>query len=106
MQHVEWLRRLLDDAGRDPKTFSVSKRVYIAVDDDRARAEHRLREWFSARYRNSDMAPRVSIYGSRTECIDKLRELVRAGAQHLLLDPVFDHVEHLELLARDVIPNL
>ncbi|MGC1678528.1 MAG: LLM class flavin-dependent oxidoreductase [Candidatus Binataceae bacterium] len=106
MQHVKWLRRLLDEAGRDPKTFPISKRVYIAVDDDRARAERRLREWFGVRYHNADMAPRVSIYGSRAECIDRLRELVRAGAQHLLLDPVFDHIEHLELLARDVIPNL
>ncbi len=106
IQHVEWLRHLLDDAGRDPKTFPISKRVYIAVDDDRARAERRLREWFGARYRNAEMAPRVAIYGSRAQCIDKLRELVRAGAQHLLMDPVFDHVEHMELLARDVIPNL
>ncbi|MGC1341825.1 MAG: LLM class flavin-dependent oxidoreductase [Candidatus Binataceae bacterium] len=106
MQHVEWLRRLLDDAGGDPKAFPISKRVYIAVDDDKARAERRLREWFGARYRNAEMAPRVSIYGSRGECIDKLRELVRAGAQHLLMDPVFDHMEHLELLARDVIPSL
>ncbi|MFZ0659445.1 MAG: LLM class flavin-dependent oxidoreductase [Candidatus Binataceae bacterium] len=106
MQHVEWLRRLLDDAGRDPKAFPISKRVYIAVDDDKARAERRLREWFGARYRNAEMAPRVSIYGSRGECIDKLGELVRAGAQHLLMDPVFDHMEHLELLARDVIPSL
>ncbi|MGC1808399.1 MAG: LLM class flavin-dependent oxidoreductase [Candidatus Binataceae bacterium] len=106
IQHMQWLGRLLDDAGRDPKTFSISKRVYIAVDDDRARAERRLREWFGARYHDSDMAPRVSIYGSRAECIDKLKALVRAGAQHLLLDPVFDHMEHLELLARDVIPNL
>jgi len=106
IQHTQWLGRLLDDAGRDPNTFSISKRVYIAVDDDRARAERRLREWFGARYLNSDMAPRVSIYGSRAECIDKLKALVRAGAQHLLLDPVFDHMEHIELLARDVIPNL
>lgn len=106
IQHVEWLRSLLDEAGRDPKTFPISKRVYIAVDDDRARAERRLREWFGARYRNADMAPRVAIYGSRAECIDKLRELVRSGAQHLLMDPVFDHMEHMELLARDVVPNL
>jgi hypothetical protein len=32
--------------------------------------------------------------------------LVRAGAQHLLLNPVFDEMEHLELLARDVVPQL
>jgi hypothetical protein len=52
------------------------------------------------------MAPRVSIWGSRAECIDKLGEIVGAGARHLLLNPVFDEMEHLELLASDVIPKL
>lgn len=103
---VAIVRRLLDEAKRDPATFAVSKRVYLAVDDDRARAERRLREWFGARYRNADMAVRVSIWGGRAECVDKLGELVRAGAQHFLLNPVFDEMEHLELLARDVVPHL
>jgi alkanesulfonate monooxygenase SsuD/methylene tetrahydromethanopterin reductase-like flavin-dependent oxidoreductase (luciferase family) len=80
--------------------------VYLAVDKDRGRAERRLREWFAMRYKNADMASHVSIWGSLTECTDKLRELVRAGAQHLLLNPVFDELEHLELLAQEVMPQL
>lgn len=100
------LQRLLEEAGRDPKTFAISKRVYLAVDDDRERAERRLREWFANRYRSADMGSRVSIWGGRAECLDKLGELVRAGARHLLLNPVFDELEHLELLARDIVPHL
>lgn len=103
---VASVRRLLDEANRDPASFAISKRVYLAVDDDRARAERRLREWFGTRYRNADMAVRVSIWGGRAECVDKLGELVRAGAQHLLLNPVFDEMDHLELLARDIVPRL
>jgi probable F420-dependent oxidoreductase len=106
VQHMEWIRRLLEEAKRDPATFSISKRVYIAVDDNRDRAEQRLRQWFGARYKFPDMAPRVSIFGSRAECVDKLGELVRAGAQQLLLDPVYDHVEQMELLAAEVVPGL
>jgi probable F420-dependent oxidoreductase len=106
VMQAEQLRRFLDEAKRDPKDFTVSKRVYIAVDDNRPRAERRLRDWFGMRYKNADMAPRVSIWGSRAECIDRLGELVRAGAQHLLLNPVFDEMEHLELLASDMIPKL
>lgn len=105
-QHVELLRRFLDEAKRDPATFPLSKRVYVAVDDNRDRAEWRLREWFALRYKNADMAPRVSIWGGRAECIDKLAALVRAGAQHLMLNPVFDEMEHLELLAHEVLPHL
>jgi len=106
VKQVELLRRFLDEARRDPNGFRLSKRVYIAVDDDRARAERRLRDWFGLRYKSADMASRVSIWGSRAECIDKLGELVRAGVQHLLLNPVFDEMEHLEVLAGDIIPKL
>jgi probable F420-dependent oxidoreductase len=100
------IRRFLNDAKRDPATFAISKRVYLAVDDDHDRAQRRLREWFGLRYKNADMATRVSIWGSVADCVDKLRELVDAGAKHLLLNPVFDEMEHLELLAAEVLPRL
>lgn len=106
LKQIELVRRFLDEAGRDPATFPISKRVYIAVDHDRDRAERRLREWFARRYKNADWAPRVSIWGSHAECLDKLGELVRAGVHHLLLNPVFDELEHLELLAQEVLPHL
>src|SRR5271170_6430535 len=106
VKQAELLRGFLDEAKRDPKEFTLSKRVYIAIDDDRARAEQRLRDWFGMRYKNADMASRVSVWGNRAECIDKLGEIIAAGAQHLLLNPVFDEMEHLELLASDVIPKL
>ena len=106
IQQVGLVRRFLDEAQRDPATFAISKRVYLAVDNDRDRAERRLREWFGLRYKNADWAARVSIWGSRAECTDKLGELVQAGAQHLLLNPVFDEMEHVELLAQEVIPHL
>jgi alkanesulfonate monooxygenase SsuD/methylene tetrahydromethanopterin reductase-like flavin-dependent oxidoreductase (luciferase family) len=100
------LRRLLEEAHRDPAKFPISKRVYLAIDDNRERAEKRLRAWFGERYKNADMASRVSIWGGVAECVDKLGELVRAGAQHFLLNPVFDEIEHLEKLASDVMPRL
>ncbi len=96
---VEILRGLLDEAKRDPASFALSKRVYIAVDDDRARAERLLREWFGVRYRNAEMASRVCVWGSRAECADRLGALVRAGARHLMLNPVFDEMEQMEFLA-------
>ncbi len=106
IKQAELLRRCLDEERRDPDKFTISKRVYLAIDNDRARAERRLRDWFGTRYQLADMASRVSIWGSRAECIDKLGELVRAGAKHLLLNPVFDEMEQMELLASDVIPKL
>lgn len=100
------ITRLLDQAKRDPATFAVSKRVYLAVDDDRDRAERRLREFFAVRYRNADLGTRVCLWGGRQEIIDGLNEVVRAGARHLLLNPAFDEMKHLELLAQDIVPHL
>ncbi len=100
------IRRFLDEAERDPATFAISKRVYLAVDNDGERAQRRLREWFAIRYKNADLAFRVAIWGSRDECIEKLSEIVRAGAKHLVLNPAFDEMEHLELLANEIMPHL
>ena len=105
-QHVAQLRAHLEQSGRDPAGFRVSKRIYIAVDDDRDRAEGRLREWFGKRYGNANMASRDAIWGSSAECLDKVAEVVAAGAQHLLLNPVFDEMEHLEIFAEQIIPQL
>ena len=80
--------------------------MYLAVDDDRDRAERRLREFFDVRYRNADLASQVCVWGGRQEVIDRLNEVVRAGARHLLLNPAFDEMEHLELLAEEVVPHL
>jgi probable F420-dependent oxidoreductase len=100
------LQRFLDEAQRDPATFAISKRVYLAVDTERDRAEQRLRTWFGVRYKNAEMASRVAVWGSKAECLDKLGELVKAGAQHLMLNPVFDEMEHVELLAQEIVPHL
>ncbi|MDH3601545.1 MAG: LLM class flavin-dependent oxidoreductase, partial [Candidatus Tectomicrobia bacterium] len=106
IQQYDLLKQFLDEAQRDPATFAISKRVYLAVDTDRDRAEKRLREWFGIRYRNADMASKVCVWGSRDECLNQLGELVHAGAQHLMLNPVFDEMAHLELLAQEVVPKL
>jgi probable F420-dependent oxidoreductase len=100
------IRRFLDEAKRDPATFGIAKRVYLAVDNDKARAEQRLREWFGRRYKNADLGPRVSIWGSREECTEKIQEIVRAGAQHIVFNPMFDEMEHLDICAKEIMPRL
>ena len=104
--HVKLILRELADSQRDLETFTISKRVYLAIDDNEGRAENRLRKWFSHRYGNAEMASRVSIWGSASKCTEELTKIIQSGAQVLILNPVFDHWEHLETLARDVVPNL
>jgi probable F420-dependent oxidoreductase len=94
------VREALEQADRDPATFAISKRVYLAIDDDADRAERRLRDWFAHNYRNADMATAVSIWGPAEHCYERIDELIDAGAQHLLMNPVFDYSEHIDALQR------
>ncbi len=105
-EQVAQLRAFLAAAGRDPSTFPIAKRVYLAVDPDRARGLARLREWFDLYYRNADLAGRVAVVGSAEECIERLREIRAAGADLLLLNPVFDELHHLEVLAGEIMPSV
>ena len=96
----------LEEADRDPDSFTISKRVYVAVDNDEDRAEGRLKEWFGKRYGNADMASQVSVWGSTAKVTEKLAKVTEAGAEMVLLNPAFDDMEHLDALAEEVIPNL
>src|SRR6266496_6439748 len=87
------IRQFLADAKRDPKTFSYGKRVYLCVDGNKERGEQRIREWFARRYKNADLGPRVSIWGGAAECTEKIQEIVRAGAQFIVFNPMFDEME-------------
>jgi alkanesulfonate monooxygenase SsuD/methylene tetrahydromethanopterin reductase-like flavin-dependent oxidoreductase (luciferase family) len=100
------IRRFLDEAKRDPATFNYGKRVYLAVDNDKARGEKRIREWFNIRYKNADLGPRVSVWGSSTECTEKIQQIVGAGAQFIVFNPMFDEMEHLDICAKEIMPNL
>ena len=100
------IRTYLDEAKRDPASFHFSKRVYLAVDNDEARAERRIREWFGKRYKNSDLGPKVSIWGSAAKCTEQIQAIVKAGAQLIVFNPMFDETEHLEICAKEIMPHL
>lgn len=106
---VRQIRGFLDDEGRDPATLQLSKRVYLAVDDDRARAKRRLDEFFGARYpwqiqRNPDFVADICEWGSAAEVAEGLARVVKTGAGTVILNPLWDFEEQLEVLAAEVIP--
>lgn len=96
----------LEESGRDPETFAISKRVYGAVDNDEQHAETRPKEWFSKRYGNADMASQMCVWSSTAKVTEELAEVTRAGAEMVVLNPAFDDMERLEILAQEVIPNI
>ncbi len=99
VRSVPILREALERAGRDPAQFPISKRVFLSADErpDVARAE--LHRWFTVVYRNPEGTDASGIHGTPEQVRERLEELVAAGANHLLLNPVARHVEQLEALA-------
>ena len=104
--HCRIVKSELNRLGKDESKFTISKRVYVAVDDDETRALKRLTDWFGSHYGNPDLAERVSVWGSVEKCILGMQEVLDAGAEMLMFNPVFDHMEHLEILTSDIIPHL
>ena len=98
-QQLPKLRAMLEEEGRDPFAFPIAKRVYVAIDNDSDRAERRLKEWFGAYYGVDTMASRVSIWGPERIVAERLEEIADAGAETMLLNPVFDLAEHQAALA-------
>jgi probable F420-dependent oxidoreductase len=105
-KEVGLLRQFLAEAGRDPGSIDVGKRVYIAMDRDRERAGRRLAEYFAGFYGRAQLAAEVSVWGSVDQCVTGIRDIIAAGARLVMLNPVFDEVEQLEVLAAEVVPRL
>lgn len=98
-ERARLLRQELEDAGRDPATYPLSKRVFVAVDDDPAVAQEMLRRWFGEVYRNADLAATSGIGGTVEQVRERVAELVDAGAHHVLLNTVGRYDEQLEAVA-------
>ncbi len=106
LDEVRTLGALLEEARRDPSTFKVGKRVYVAVGKDRSQTAKRLAEWFGAFYGKPELAEQVAVLGTPQECLDRLAAIVTGGAQFLILNPVLDELEQLEQLASGIAPGL
>ena len=98
-KNAQYVRELLDAEGRDPESFAVSKRIYVAIDDNADRALNRLEAWFGHHYGRPQMAAEVSLWGPAETVFQQLDEVAAAGARHLMFNAVFDYDEHLEALA-------
>ena len=88
--------------------FRVAKRVYIAVGDDADRAERRINDALDRFYRYFGLPSLAAMAarGTPEDCIQGLVEVVDAGAELVVLNPLFDDAEQLEWLAGGVLPEV
>ncbi len=99
----------LAEAGRDPHTFRIAKRVYIAVDADAARAQKRVVDGLHQVYAayNLPDIEKVAVHGTPDDCVRGVREVVEAGAELVLFTPFFDQDgDQMAQLAQRVMPRV
>jgi probable F420-dependent oxidoreductase len=104
---VSIVRQELDQQGRDPASYPIAKRVYIAVDDDDKMTRQRMAAGLVRIYgdQGRQLEP-VAVTGPPDACVAGLREVAEAGAELILLNPLFDQAEQMERLAAEVMPEL
>jgi probable F420-dependent oxidoreductase len=101
-QSVPLLRAALEEAGRDPQAFPISKRVFMSVHERSEVAQAEVHRWFSEVYHNPGLTATGGVYGTPEQVREQLEGLLAAGANHLLLNPVTRYTEQVEALAEVV----
>jgi alkanesulfonate monooxygenase SsuD/methylene tetrahydromethanopterin reductase-like flavin-dependent oxidoreductase (luciferase family) len=107
---VKTVRRELAQQGKDATHFPIGKRVYLMVDDDADQAHTRVLAGLHRIYGQLRGVDEVPVFGTVDDVVRGLREVLDAGAEMVLLNPVGDNVaedhEQMERLAAEVIPQL
>ena len=104
---VQVVRQALTESGRPAADFPIAKRVYVAVDQDAARARARINTELERIYgRRVPDIEAAAVAGTVQDCVRELRKVADAGAELILFTPLFEQPEHAELLATEVIPQL
>jgi probable F420-dependent oxidoreductase len=108
VEQVGVVREALDEFGRDPASFRIAKRVYIGIDDDPDQARRRVVEQLQRVYPflPPDGLEAMSVHGGADRCVAGLRDVADAGAELILVNPVFDEYAQMERLAAEVLPKL
>ena len=84
IEHVEM-------AGRARADVTTSKRVYIAIGQDREALRTRMRFHLKEIYGRPELADRVALLGGPEECLYELARIRDAGTDMVILHPLFDH---------------
>jgi probable F420-dependent oxidoreductase len=99
---VPVLREALQEQGRDPSRFTISKRVFMSVHEKAEVARAEALRWFTEVYHNPAMLETHGFYGTPEQAREYIEEARDMGATHLLLNPVTRYEEQAEALAEVV----
>lgn len=105
VSQMQVVRDELNSSGRTD--FRIAKRVYVTVDDDEDRARERMSAALQRLYGYFGIqVASAAVTGSPSTCVAGLAEVRDAGAEMILLHPLFDELEQIERLHAEVMPRL
>ncbi|HEY4453505.1 MAG TPA: LLM class flavin-dependent oxidoreductase [Pseudonocardiaceae bacterium] len=107
VEQVKTLREALAEAGRDESSFPIAKRIYLAVDDNPARAREQMNAGLTDIYGSlPESIAAAAVTGTVEDCVRGVREVIDAGAELILFTAVHDQPEQMERIAAEIIPQV
>ncbi len=97
------VRRACEAIGRDPSTMRFTVASVVAIGTTDAEFERRARE----SGQDPAQARANAIAGTPAEAVERIKEFEKAGAETVYLQyHTLDDVEHIELIAAEVLPHV
>jgi probable F420-dependent oxidoreductase len=96
------LHQALEEQGRDPAQFAISKRVFMSVHENAETARAEALHWFTDVYHNPDWMDTHGFHGTPEQAREYIEEARDLGVTHMLLNAVTRHEEQAEALAEVV----
>nr|WP_281349377.1 LLM class flavin-dependent oxidoreductase [Nitratireductor arenosus] len=108
LEELAMVRDIAAQAGHTPESFRVGKRVYMAVDTSPDNARDKLREWYGRTYSGRDPTDvdKVAVWGTPETILEQLGPLLDSGPDVVVLNPVFNELEQLDVIAAEIAPKV
>jgi alkanesulfonate monooxygenase SsuD/methylene tetrahydromethanopterin reductase-like flavin-dependent oxidoreductase (luciferase family) len=100
---VKLLRDACTQHGRGVETMVVAKRAYVHVPGACSQGRQSLDEWCERMPGGPERARSIVVSGSVESCAEQLVRITNAGADHLILDPVYNEPGHIAVILDDVV---
>ena len=109
-EYLGRLRELLVEEGRDPNAFKTLLYYGACVNPNREQAFREAKTFLNAYYQKDFTRQGVEIWtacGSVEHCVDRVREFIDAGVDHVTIRPIGDDLnEQFRLYLEEVLPAL
>ncbi len=97
------------EAGKDPETLDNCNQLPIFVGKSKADIEAPFMEWLRTEWDYaawSESTAKSAIYGTVAECLEQLKAHIEVGVKRIIFVPYKYESEQVELIAKEIIPQL